>query len=197
MKKCFCTLLCTLTLVTLLLTGCNSSFDPSVTSLYIQKDGTLISAVVESFEKDYYSFSEFESMIKKEVDNHNNMFSEPAIDIERLELEDDTLYLLLQFDNADAYEQYSEEYCFLGTIDEALDEGLPFDMLFKDAESTEFTTTEVTEKKDNHVVIVQSEGFIQLESTIKYVSNNVEIISEHMAEVMSMDDEEEYAYIIY
>lgn len=193
MKKCLCTLM----LVMLIITGCQSSFEPTVSSLYIQKSGKITSAVVESFEKDYYSFSEFESMIQREVDNHNNMFSEPAINIERLELKDNTLYLLLEFDNVDAYEQYAEEYCFVGTIDEALDSGHPFDMLFKDAEYTEYTATDVTEKKDDHVVIVQSEGFIQLEGTVKYVSNNVDIISEHMAEVMSIGDDEEYAYIIY
>ena len=55
----------------------------------------------------------------------------------------------------------------------------------------------MTEKKDDHVVIVQSEGFIELEGKVKYVSNNVEIISEHMAEVMEFYDEDEYAYIVY
>ena len=55
----------------------------------------------------------------------------------------------------------------------------------------------ISEKKDDHVVIVQSEGFIELEGKVKYVSNNVEIISEHMAEVMEFYDEDEYAYIVY
>lgn len=196
MKKWICTW-CALILVVVMLTGCKSSFDPSISSLYIQKNGKVTSAVVESFEKDYYSFSEFESMIQKEVDNCNSTFSEPAIEIERLELEKDTLYLLLEFEDANAYEKYTDEYLFMGTIDEALDEGYAFDMLFKDAEYTEYSTTEVTEKKDNHVVITQTEGFIELEGTVKYVSNNVDIISEHMAEVMVMDDDEEYAYIIY
>ena len=196
MKKWIRTL-CTLLLAVLVLTGCKASFDPSVSSLYIQKNGKVTSAVVESFEKDYYSFSEFETMIQREVENCNSMFSEPAIDIERLELKDSTLYLLLSFQDADAYEQYSEEYCFVGTIDEALDAGHSFDLLFKDAEYTEYSTPEVTEKKDDHVVIVQSEGFIELEGKVKYVSNNVEIISEHMAEVMEFYDEDEYAYIVY
>ena len=113
MKKWIRTL-CTLLLAVLVLTGCKASFDPSVSSLYIQKNGKVTSAVVESFEKDYYSFSEFETMIQREVENCNSMFSEPAIDIERLELKDSTLYLLLSFQDADAYEQYSEEYCFVG-----------------------------------------------------------------------------------
>ncbi len=70
-------------------------------------------------------------------------------------------------------------------------------MLFKDAEYEERTTTEVTEKKDNHVLIVQAEGVIELEMPVKYVSNNVEILSEHTVQVMPIEDESEYAYIIY
>ena len=51
MKKWIRTL-CTLLLAVLVLTGCKASFDPSVSSLYIQKNGKVTSAVVESFEKD-------------------------------------------------------------------------------------------------------------------------------------------------
>ena len=55
----------------------------------------------------------------------------------------------------------------------------------------------MTDKKENHVLIVQSEGVVELEAAVKYASNNVEILSERMVEVMPMADEEEYAYIIY
>ena len=35
--------------------GCGPSFQPSASSLYVKQDGTLTQAVVESFEKEYYS----------------------------------------------------------------------------------------------------------------------------------------------
>lgn len=194
MKRCLM-ILCTLFL-TLFLTACGSSFEPSVTSLYVQKDGKLTYAVVESFEKEYYSFSEFQSMIDREVDSCNSNYSEPVISVERLDVEDGTLYLLLNFANADAYSRYNEEYCFVGTIEDALSTGQSFSLLFKDAEYEERTTAEVTEKKDDQVVILQKEGIVQLEKPVKYVSNNVEIISDHMVEVMPIEEQDEYAYII-
>ncbi len=194
MKKCV-TILCALFLV-LPMAACGSSFDPSVTSLYVQKNGELTYAVVESFEKEYYSLSEFQSMIDREVESCNSNYSEPAISVERLEVENGTLYLLLNFSNAKAYSSYNEEYCFVGTIEEALGVGQSFDLLFKDADYEECTTAEVTEKKDNQVLILQNEGIVQLEKPVKYVSNNVEIISDHMVEVMPIEEEDEYAYII-
>ena len=47
------------------------------------------------------------------------------------------------------------------------------------------------------MLIVQSEGIVELERKIKYVSNNVEVISEHSAQIMPIEAEDEYAYIIY
>lgn len=179
------------------LTACGSSFDPSVTSMYIQKDGKVTYAVVESFEKDYYSLEEFQSMINREVEACNSRYSEPAISVESLEVKDGTLYLLMEFADADAYAAYSEEYCFAGTISEALDEGRSFDMVFRDVDYEEYGTADVTGKKDDHVLITQTEGVIELEKAVKYVSNNVEILSEHMVQVMPIEDEDEYAYIIY
>lgn len=194
MKRCL-TVLCALFL-TLSLTACSSSFEPSVTSLYVRKNGELTYAVVESFEKEYYSLAEFQSMIDREVESCNSNYSEPAITVERLEVEDGTLYLLLNFTDADAYSRYNEEYCFVGTIEEALGIGQSFNLVFKDADYEERTTAEVTEKKDDKVLILQQEGIVQLEAPVKYVSNNVEVISDHMVEVMPIEEADEYAYII-
>ncbi len=179
------------------MTGCSSSFEPSVTSMYVQKNGKITYAVVESFEKEYYSLDEFRTMIDREVEACNSQYSEPAIAIEKLEVEGETLYLLMEFANAEAYSNYSEEYCSVSTIGEALDDNKSFDMVFHDKDYTEYTTADVTEKKDDNVLIVQSEGIVELERKIKYVSNNVEVISEHSAQIMPIEAEDEYAYIIY
>lgn len=195
MKK-WISVMCIL-VVSILSVGCGASFQPSVTSLYVQKNGEITQAIVESFEKSYYSDREFQSMIEKEVDAYNSSYGEERITIQRLEVVDETLYLLLDFKDADTYEHYNETYCFSGTVDEALEEGLSFNMDFKDADYEEYSTSDVTEKKNNLVVVLKDEGIVQLEKPVKYVSNNVEIISEHMVQIMPIEDENEYAYIIY
>jgi hypothetical protein len=181
----------------LMLTGCGTSFDPSVTSLYIQKNGKITQAIVESFEQDYYSVDEFKSMIEKEVAAYNQKFGEERITISRLELVDKTLYLLLDYKDADTYEQYNEEYCFTGTVSEALGAGLPFDLVFKDADYEEYTAAEATAQTGSHIVVLKEEGVVELERKVKYVSNNVEILDDHMVQVMPIEAEDEYAYIIF
>lgn len=183
--------------VVFLLTGCQKSFDPSASSLYIQKDGKLTQAIVESFEQDFYSLDGIRSMTEKEVDTYNQSFGEEKIAINRLEVQDDTLYLLLDYADADAYSQYNEAYCFVGTVDDALSAGLPFDMVFKDKSYEECTAAKATEKKSNHVAVLKEEGMVELEGPVKYVSNNVEIIEDRLVQVMPIEDEDEYAYIIF
>ena len=108
--------------VALLTAGCgSSSFEPSVTSIYIKKDGTLTQAIVESFEKAYYSEDEFSSMVESEIAAFNKNHGEELISMESLEVRDDTMYLLLDYTNADAYAQYNDTFCYVGTIGSALE----------------------------------------------------------------------------
>ena len=73
-------------LLALSMNGCgSSSFEPSISSLYIRKDGKVTYAVVESFEKEYYSEDEFRSMTEREVDTYNSQYSEPVISVNELE----------------------------------------------------------------------------------------------------------------
>ena len=195
MKKWF-SAICILA-VTLLSVGCGSSFDPSVSSIYIHKNGEITEAVVESFVKDYYSFDEFQSMIEREISTYNQGFDREEISLKSLEMKNDTIYLQLNYADAESYSKYNEVYCFQGSIDDALSEGRSFDMTVKDADYQEYTTTEVTEKTSDPVLVLKSECVVVTEQPIKYVSNNVEILGSHTAEVMPIDDEAEYAYIIY
>ena len=57
----------------LFMTGCgkDKSFNPSVSSLYIEKNGEITQAIVESFAQEYYSLDEFSAMVQKEVDVYN------------------------------------------------------------------------------------------------------------------------------
>jgi len=185
-------------MVSWLMIGCGDSFKPSVSSLYVKSNGKIRQAVVGSFEKNYYNFEEFENMVRQEVDAHNSKYGKDNIKIKQLELDDeDTLYLQLEFVDADTYEKYSEEFCYIGTVGSALDEGFPFDMDFRGPEYDVFALEKVTEDKSNPIVILQNEGVVQLEKPVKYMSNNVEILSEQMVQIMPLADDKEYAYIIF
>ena len=184
----------------LFMTGCgkDKSFDPSVSSLYIEKNGEITQAIVESFAQEYYSLDEFSAMVQKEVDVYNQKLGETKITVESTEVKDSVMYLKLHYADADTYRLYNEEYLFVGSVEDALSEGLSFNMIFRDTDyEGEYTAADVTENKSETVAVAKEEGVIQLEKPVKYVSSNVEILDAHTVEVMPIEAEDEYAYIIY
>ena len=44
------------------------------------------------------------------------------------------MYLKLHYADADTYRLYNEEYLFVGSVEDALSEGLSFNMIFRDAD---------------------------------------------------------------
>ncbi len=195
MKRCFPVLAAGF--VILSLAGCGSSFDPSVSSIYIQPDGKVTQAIIGSFEQAYYSMDEFQSMVEKEVAAYNAAHGEGKVEIDRMDVKDDTMHLLLEYEDADTYEQYNEKFCFTGTVEDALNEGFPFDMDFRGPDYADYTLEEATADQSDSIVVLKEEGVVQLEKAAKYVSNNVEYLSDNMVEVMPIEAENEYAYIIY
>ena len=184
----------------LFMTGCgkDKSFNPSVSSLYIEKNGEITQAIVESFAQEYYSLDEFSAMVQKEVDVYNQKLGETKITVESTEVKDSVMYLKLHYADADTYRLYNEEYLFVGSVEDALSEGLSFNMIVLDADyEGEYTAADVTENKSETVAVAKEEGVIQLEKPVKYVSSNVEILDAHTVEVMPIEAEDEYAYIIY
>ena len=184
----------------LFMTGCgkDKSFNPSVSSLYIEKNGEITQAIVESFAQEYYSLDEFSAMVQKEVDVYNQKLGETKITVESTEVKDSVMYLKLHYADADTYRLYNEEYLFVGSVEDALSEGLSFNMIFRDTDyEGEYTAADVTENKSETVAVAKEEGVIQLEKPVKYVSSNVEILDAHTVEVMPIEAEDEYAYIIY
>ena len=131
-------------------------------------------------------------------DVYNQKLGETKITVESTEVKDSVMYLKLHYADADTYRLYNEEYLFVGSVEDALSEGLSFDMIFRDADyEGEYTAADVTENKSETVAVAKEEGVIQLEKPVKYVSSNVEILDAHTVEVMPIEAEDEYAYIIY
>ena len=89
----------------LFITGCgkDKSFNPSVSSLYIEKNGEITQAIVESFAQEYYSLDEFSAMVQKEVDVYNQKLGETKITVESTEVKDSVMYLKLHYADADTY----------------------------------------------------------------------------------------------
>ena len=55
-----------LAVCTMILSGCSMKFSAEENAVYVNKDGEIVSAIVESFDKDYYDAEELQDMLEQE-----------------------------------------------------------------------------------------------------------------------------------
>lgn len=173
---------CLILITALLMAGCQQKFEPTESTIYITSKGVVQSALMESFDKDYYEFDELSEDVKKEVKSYCLDVNEEAITIESLTQENETVTLLMNYQTAEDYAAFNEVLLFTGTYEEAAAAGYVPEELY----DTEGQIVDMdSEKLDNLRVVVTEENFcIQTSGKIKYVSNNVSIIDKRLAKSM-------------
>ena len=132
MKKCLTTVLSGI--LVLSLSGCcqTAKLPEEVvnTSLVVEKDGKVISYLVNTFDKDFYSLDGLEEMVKNEAEEFNAAHAdtpEEALTVKTVQaLGDGSMVQVVQeFDSADSYAEYNDQDLFYGTRVEALAQGNP------------------------------------------------------------------------
>lgn len=76
-------------MMSVLLIGCGQKKLPTESELEIGKKDTVTSALVESFEKDFYDLEEFRDMAALEIALYNEAAGEERISLKRLELQEE------------------------------------------------------------------------------------------------------------
>lgn len=173
---------CLIMITALLMVGCQEKFEPTESTIYITSKGAVQSALMESFDKDYYDFEEFSEDVKKEVKSYCLDVNEEVITIESLTQENDMITLMMNYQTAEDYAAFNEVLLFTGTYAEAVDAGYVPDELY----DTEGQIADMdSEKLDDLKIVVTEEDFcIQTSGKIKYVSDNVSVIDKKMAKSM-------------
>ena len=89
------------------LAGCGSSFNPDTDTVYVQKKGTVISASVESFDKDYYDQEELQSYVNEEIESYTKENGSDTVELDEVNVEDEEAKLVLKFDTGDDYADFN------------------------------------------------------------------------------------------
>ena len=90
------------------------------TSLVVEKDGKVISYLVNTFDKEFYSLDGLEEMVKNEAEEFNAAHTdtpEEALTVKTVQtLGDGAMVQVVQeFDSADSYAEYNDQDLFYGT----------------------------------------------------------------------------------
>ena len=167
----------------LFLAGCNGKFEPTESTIHITSRGEVQSAIMESFDKDYYDYEELSESVQKEVSAYClDANKEDAITVESLSLEAGEVSLLMNYQTVDDYVAFNDVILFAGTYPEAAARGYLPEELY-DTQGERFA--EDSEKLSKLKVIVTEESVcIQTNGSIKYVSDNVTIIDKKLAKAL-------------
>ena len=171
-------------LLVLSLVGCGQAAKlPAVvvnTSLVVEKDGKVISYLVNTFDKDFYSLDGLEKMVREEAEEFNAAHKdtgEDAMTVRSVQMLEAgaTVQVVQEFDSVDSYAEYNEQDLFYGTRVEALAQGRTVDLgLVNAADGTPADTDKLNKALEkNHLIITNASAYIYCPYEVLYVSEGV------------------------
>ncbi len=168
--------------IVFLMTGCGQKFEPTESTIFVDKKGIVQGAVMESFEKPYYDFDELFETVEKEVKSYCLDKNEEAVKLISLTEENDEVALMMEFQSVDDYAEFNEVFLFAGTFAEAADAGyMPGTLLDAEGETVEIN---LEEQGDLKVIVTEESVCIQTSGKIKFVSDNVSVLDKKLAKAL-------------
>ncbi|CRZ35054.1 hypothetical protein DFR55_11118 [Herbinix hemicellulosilytica] len=153
--------------------------DITANTFLLKRDGSLYVAIIEDFDKNYYNLSELNEFVAKEVNAYNEKAGGKEINIEKLELKNGRVVMILGYSKMAHYSAFNNmpaAYFGADTKDVALE--LPSQYL--DAKKNEVVDKDTALKNGKNKVLVLYEPYeIIVEGDIKYYSENATLVDKN------------------
>ena len=166
------------------LTGCGKAAKlPETvvnTSLVVEKNGKVVSYLVNTFDKDFYSLDGLTQMVQKEAEEFNAAHGDAAeapMAVKTVQMLGDSaaVQVVQEFADTESYADYNEQELFYGTRVEALAEGISVDLgLVSAADGTPAEEQKLNKALDkNHMIITNASAYIYCPYPVLYLSEGV------------------------
>lgn len=163
-----------------LLAGCaEQTKAPTETGLKVEKSGEIVSTIVESFEKEYYSQASLQEMIEDEITSYQK---NGAITLNKVEVQEaengNTVTVEITYASGQDYAAFNDTKLFFGTVSEAQAAGyaIPTDLVSVKEDRT-ITAEELDGMKEKYVFITNESLPVTLPEKAAFVTQDTEIIS--------------------
>lgn len=163
-----------------LLVGCGNKLEVEESTVYVDKDGSVISVDIESFEKDYYDEKELKEYIDEEIDAYTSENGKKSVKLQDVSVEDSVATLKLEYETATDYTNFNGIELYTGTVVKAMAAGYDFNVDFVSVEDGVVLGTadrdKILQNDDYKVAIIKANTNVQVEGEILFVSTeNVEL----------------------
>lgn len=157
------------------LSGCGDSYDAEQNTVFILKDGKVITTDVETFDETEYDQAGLETYINEHISGYIAEHGEDAVKLEELKVEEGIAKMTISYAAAKDYSEFNGIELFTGSMAEALAAGYSFDSKFvevKDGVAGEEVATTVFKGNDDYkVVVIKANTRVEVKGKIAYVSS--------------------------
>lgn len=145
------------------LTACSAlnNSGEMVTSVSINKDGSISSRIVDDFGEDYYDEEGLKSMIEDAIADYGRQSPSSTVTLKTCKADDNMINVEMEYGDYKAYSGFNGENFFAGTVQEAYEAGYDLDFELSPVDNKD---TGVISKQDilnmggNHIVIMERES---------------------------------------
>lgn len=163
-----------------LMTGCGDTYEAVESTVFIQKDGTILSTDIESFDPGTYDESGLKSFVEEAISDYNADHGVESVKLNDLSFEDGKAKLSIEYASTIDYTKFNDIELFNGSIAEALAAGYNFDgefAEFKDGKKTLCDASAFLNGDGYKVVIIKANTNVHVNGKVKYASvKNVSMI---------------------
>ena len=163
-----------------LLGGCKSSYAADTNTVFVQKDGGIVSTDVEEFDTSAYDESALKAYIDDAIDSYASENGSGRVKLQSLNIEDNKATLIIEYASAGDYTNFNGIQLFTGTIAEALAAGYTFDGDFASISDGKAAACDASEFKNQDgfkVCIIRANTNLNVPGDIKYASvENVSLV---------------------
>lgn len=189
-------------LVVGLFAGCGTP-DVSTNTIIVDNKGKVTEALVEDFDKDYYSAEELEAFVDEQIAEYETTHEAGSVKMSGLTVEEGTARMIMKYTSATAYADFHQAAFYVGTVVDAQTAGYKFDTTFyavtDGAAATTATEGTAVAAGEGNVLVIQDYIDVQVPGTITYVSEGVTVTGSGSASIVAANETDvaPVSYIVY
>lgn len=156
-----------------LLTGCGDKYEAVDSTVFIEKDGSVLSTDIESFDPATYDESGLRSFVEETIDAYTAEHGNASVSLKDLTFEDGQAKLTIRYASVADYTAFNEIELFSGSIAEALAAGYTFDGDFAEISDGVESLCDASAFLDGDgykVVIIKANTNVHVNGKVQYVS---------------------------
>lgn len=156
-----------------LLSGCGKDYDTAEDTVFLLKNGKVISTDVEEFDLDTYSKDGLVTYIDEAVEAFNAKHGKGAVEKKKLLVENGTAVLTLEYASVEDFAEFRGTEMFSGSIAESLAAGYDYDLEFASVDGDKIKACDASDillQDGLKVVVIKDNVNINVAGTILYAS---------------------------